>query len=109
MNLGSDNKLTASLILLINSNHLDLDSFKIAKNPKLLIKIHKNDKKYGQAIRELRESCDLNQDEIGLSDKQIRRFENGESRPTLSALKKMAHKHSMSIEDYLNKLSSLLI
>lgn len=87
--------------------HLDLESFRIAKNPKLLLKIHKNDKKFGKAIRELREKCNLNQNELGLSDKQVRRFESGESRPTLAALKKMAEKHSMPIDRYLNELAEL--
>lgn len=87
--------------------HLDLESFKVAANPKLLLKMHKFDKKFGKAIRALREKKGLKQTELGLSDKQIRRFEAGEQRPTLKAFEAMAQAHKMDLKSYLDKLAEI--
>jgi hypothetical protein len=87
--------------------HLDLESFKVAANPRLLLKKHKFDKKFGKAIRVFREKKGLKQTELGLSDKQIRRFESGEQRPTLKAFETMAKSHEMDLKSYLEKLSDI--
>lgn len=87
--------------------HLDLESFKIVANPKLLLKAIKFNKKFGEAIRALRLKKGLKQSELGLSDKQIRRFETGEHRPTLRAFETMAQAHEMDLKSYLDKLSDI--
>ena len=60
---------------------LELESFKVALDPRLKIKSHhermKNNTKFGAAIRSLRKMHRLNQGDFALSDKQIRRFEMG--------------------------------
>lgn len=45
----------------------------------------------------------------GLSDKQIRRFENGEQVPTYSALEKISQSFDMSVEEYLQVLKSVAV
>lgn len=87
--------------------HLDLESFKEIQNPKLLLKYVEYNKKYGKALRHLREQFNLKQNELGLSDKQIRRFELGENRPTIKALTIMANAHKLALNVYLNKLAEI--
>lgn len=91
--------------------HLDLEAFKVALDPKLKIKLQneqtKDDARFGEAIRELRKAHGLTQSDFELSDKQIRRFESGEQRPTLKAYEAMAKAHSMNVNEYMNKLAEL--
>lgn len=91
--------------------HLDLESFKVALDPKLKVKIQnemtKDNAKFGEAIRDLRKAHGLTQGDFELSDKQIRRFESGEHRPTLKAYEALAKAHKMGVSEYMNKLAEL--
>ncbi|MFI5308009.1 MAG: DUF2442 domain-containing protein [Polyangiales bacterium] len=61
--------------------------------------------RYAAAIRKLREERELRQTDIdGLSERQVRRLEEGETMPHSSTLKKLALAHGMSIQDYLREL-----
>ena len=53
-----------------------------------------DDVKFCEAIRE-----------FVLSDKQIRRFETGEQRPTIKTYEAMAKAHQMSLDEYMNELA----
>jgi ribosome-binding protein aMBF1 (putative translation factor) len=64
--------------------------------------------RYGKAIRALRERHGLSQREIpGLSDRQIRRLEEGHTVPHSSSSKKLAAAHGMEVNAYLGELAKV--
>ena len=69
-------------------------------------------RRYGEAIKKLRELHPLTQmnieDKTGLTDRHLRRIEKGETRATSKALEQLAEAHGMSMTDYMNKLAELL-
>lgn len=64
---------------------------------------------YGKAIRKLRKSKGLTQCEVAekakLSERQVRRLENGEVQPHSSTLEKLAAAHGMKLNAYLLALA----
>jgi DNA-binding transcriptional regulator YiaG len=61
---------------------------------------------YAGAIRALRESRGLRQDDIaGLTERQVRRVEQGESTPRSETLRKLAAAHGLSLDGYLKELA----
>jgi hypothetical protein len=64
---------------------------------------------HGAAIRKLREEKGLGVTAIpGLSHKQLRRIERGESRLTSNAASKLAEAHGMTPNEYLQAVSTAL-
>ncbi len=64
-------------------------------------------KRYGRAIRALREEKGLRQSEIaGLTDRQIRRIEAGLVTPHAETMQKLAGAHGMNLPEYLNALAA---
>jgi hypothetical protein len=64
--------------------------------------------RYAKAIRLLREKLGLSQSAItGLSDRAVRRIEQGERIPHSSTLEKLAKAHGMSVNQYMSELASL--
>ncbi len=62
--------------------------------------------RYADAIRSFREERGLKQAQIdGLTDRQVRRLEQGETMPRIDTLKKLAAAHGMGIGDYLKELA----
>jgi transcriptional regulator with XRE-family HTH domain len=62
--------------------------------------------RYAGAIRALREEHKLAQADIpGLTERQVRRVEQGESHPRSETLRKLAAAHGMSIDQYLKQLA----
>ena len=62
--------------------------------------------RYGGAIRKLREQAGIPQSKIpGLTERQIRRIEQGESRATSGALAALAKAHGLDTNAYLDKLA----
>ncbi len=62
--------------------------------------------RYADAIRRLREERGLKQSDVeGLTDRQVRRLEEGGTVPQIETLKKLAAAHGMTIEDYLGELA----
>jgi transcriptional regulator with XRE-family HTH domain len=62
--------------------------------------------RYADAIRELREERGLRQADIkGLTERQIRRLEEGDTRPRTATLEKLAAGHEMAVDDYLKALA----
>ena len=65
-------------------------------------------KSYAHAIRVLREKHGLAQSAVaGLSDRAVRRIEQGERIPHLATLEKLANAHGLAVEEYLNELAVL--
>jgi len=63
-------------------------------------------KRYGTAVRRLREAHGLNQGDIhGLGERQVRRIEEGESRLMVNSLRKLAAAHGLSQADYVSELN----
>jgi hypothetical protein len=64
---------------------------------------------YGSAVRRLRQEKRLKQAAIdGLSERHVRRIEQGKQPVTSSALRALAKAHGMPIEDYLKELAGRL-
>ena len=64
--------------------------------------------KYAEAIRTLRRKMSLKQSGIkGLTERQVRRVELGESLPRSSTLKKLAAAHGLTLDQYLQELAKL--
>lgn len=62
--------------------------------------------RYAGAIRTLREEHGLNQADIaGLTERQVRRVEQGESTPRSATLRKLAAAHGLSLDQYLKELA----
>jgi DNA-binding transcriptional regulator YiaG len=63
---------------------------------------------YGQAIRRLRQQHRLAQSDIaGLSDRAVRRIEQGERIPHAATLVKLAGAHGMTVDRYMDALARL--
>lgn len=64
-------------------------------------------RRYGLAIRSLREQAGKRQaDILGLNDRTVRRIEKGQCRVTAKALEYLARAHNMSANDYLDALAT---
>lgn len=62
--------------------------------------------RYAGAIRALREEHQLAQTDVpGLTERQVRRVEQGESTPRAETLKKLAAAHGLTIDQYLKELA----
>jgi hypothetical protein len=62
--------------------------------------------RFAGAIRILREERGLKQSDIGgLTARQVRRLEEGDTTPHIDTLKKLAAAHGVTINDYLNELA----
>jgi hypothetical protein len=63
---------------------------------------------YGHAIRKLRVEHQLRQGQIpGLSDREVRRLEQGEVLPHADTLRKLAEGHGYSVDEYMKNLARL--
>ena len=62
--------------------------------------------RYGNAIRKCREAAGISQAKVpGITDRQLRRIESGESRATTAALTALAAAHGQDVNDYMEKLA----
>jgi len=62
--------------------------------------------RYADAIRSFREERGLKQSDMkGLTDRQVRRLEEGETVPQIGTLRTLASAHGMTIDDYLGELA----
>ena len=63
-------------------------------------------KRYGAAIRAMRESHGLKQADIqGITERQLRRVEHGEQTVSRGTLEALARAHSLSLADYVDQLA----
>jgi transcriptional regulator with XRE-family HTH domain len=89
---------------------LDLDAIRTYADPEVRKQREADRRKdavrYASAIRRLREERGLKQTDIkGLSERQVRRLEEGDTLPHSSTLNKLAAAHGMSINDYMGELA----
>jgi len=64
--------------------------------------------RYSRAIRSLREQQGLRQSDIsGLTERQVRRLEEGETMPRAATLEKLARAHRMDVDAYVAALARL--
>lgn len=69
-------------------------------------KTDKYNKRYGAAIRALREAQGLKQTDIqGITDRQLRRVELGQQSASKGTLEALAAAHSLSLEEYVDRLA----
>ncbi len=93
--------------------HLDLDTFRCYTDPAWHQKFAAfkltHDQLFGKAIATLRKNHKLRQTDItGLSDRQVRRIELGESSTKIDTLKLLAASHGMELDTYLDAVASLI-
>jgi hypothetical protein len=66
-------------------------------------------KRYGAAIRKLREEAGFTQSKVeGLTERQLRRIEQGECRATTAALTALAKAHDLDVNAYMEKLAKTM-
>jgi hypothetical protein len=90
--------------------HVGWSQFKQMVDPEALLRAQQKsntfNKRYGLAIRKLRQEKGINQSQIeGLDARTIRRIENGETRATSKALACLAQAHQMNTNDYMNRVA----
>ncbi len=90
--------------------HLDLETIRVVNDPNLQAKLRAeriaHDEAMGAAIKALRQREGLRQADIaGISGRQVRRIEKGETSPRTDSLRRFAEAHSLSLNEYLNALS----
>jgi hypothetical protein len=93
--------------------HLGWNQFLQAVDPDELRKAQQRtegyNKRYGAAIRKLREEAGLSQSKIeGLTERQVRRIEQGECRATRGALAALAKAHGLDVNAYIEQLAKAL-
>ena len=93
--------------------HLGWNQFLQAVDPDELRKAQQRtegyNKRYGAAIRKLREDAGLLQSKIeGLTERQLRRIEQGECRATRTALATLANAHGLDMNSYLERLAKAM-
>jgi len=89
---------------------LDLDAFRYAINPKWrAVKDREalmHNKRFGKAVAALRRDRDLTQNGfIGVSEREIRRIEKGQTLPRTSTLEAIASGHAMTLDEYLAEVA----
>ncbi len=93
--------------------HMGWSQFQQAVDPQARLKAQQKreqfNERYGQAIRALRESKGLSQQDVsGLDERTVRRIEQGKTRATANGLSKLAKAHGMTAADYMAAVASLL-
>ena len=92
-----------------SDTHLDLESLRYSVDPELKAKKDRDrllrDTRLGAAVASVRKLHGLRQADFpGLSEREIRRIEKGDTRPRLSTLEILAQVHGMSLRDYLSSV-----
>jgi transcriptional regulator with XRE-family HTH domain len=66
-------------------------------------------RRYGAAIRKVREEAGIPQAKVeGITDRQLRRIEQGECRASLKALRHLAKAHGLDVNDYMEKVAKAM-
>lgn len=93
--------------------HLDMEALRSAVDPELREKLAAErvvyDRRFGQAVAEVRKAHKLQQTDIpGISERHIRRIEKEGYRSKLETLKKLAQAHGLSLNEYLEEVAQTL-
>jgi hypothetical protein len=66
-------------------------------------------RRYGAAIRELREKAGIPQARVeGITERQLRRIEQGECRATVNALRDLAKAHGLDVNAYMDRVANAM-
>jgi Protein of unknown function (DUF2442) len=90
--------------------HLGWKQFLQAVDPTALWRAQQRsavfNKRYGAAIRRVREAAGILQSKVeGLTERQLRRIEQGECRATTAAITALAKAHSLDANAYMERLT----
>ncbi|QDU36234.1 hypothetical protein Mal4_05180 [Maioricimonas rarisocia] len=93
--------------------HLGREQFRQIVDPVAAVaaqqKSQEFNRRYGAAIRELREESGLRQSDVpGITARHLRRVEHGGSPATSGVLRALADAHGRSLDDYLKQLATRL-
>lgn len=93
--------------------HIDVDVIRYAIDARWRAKCDLEkltfDRNFGKAVASMRKRYNLRQSDFeNLTDRQLRRIESGEARPSVATLKIIAKAHKLSVDDYLEELGSAL-
>ena len=93
--------------------HLGWSQFLEAVDPAELRKAQQRsaafNRRYGAAIRKVREAAGIHQTQIaGLTSRQLRRIEHGICRATVSALNALAKAHGLDVNVYMDKVAAAM-
>jgi hypothetical protein len=93
--------------------HLGWNQFLQAVDPAELRKAHQRsagfNERYGAAIRRVREAAGILQSKVdGLTERQLRRIEQGESRATTAAIIALAKAHGLDANGYMERLTKAM-
>jgi hypothetical protein len=66
-------------------------------------------RRYGAAIRKIREEAGIPQAKVeGITERQLRRIEQGECRATVNALRDLAKAHGLDVNAYMEKVANAM-
>jgi Protein of unknown function (DUF2442) len=93
--------------------HLGWNQFLQAVDPEELRKAQQRNEgfnvRYGAAIRRLREEARIAQSKVeGITERQLRRIEQGECRATASAIADLAKAHDLDVNTYMEKVANAM-
>jgi hypothetical protein len=93
--------------------HLGWNQFLQAVEPGELHKAQQRsadfNRRYGAAIRKLREEAGIPQAKVeGITERQLRRIEQGECRATMNSLRHLAKAHGLDVNAYMEKVASAM-
>jgi len=93
--------------------HLGWNQFLQAVDPAELHKAQQRsadfNRRYGAAIRKVREAARIPQSKVeGLTDRQVRRIEHGTCRATARALAALARAHGLDVNAYMGRLAKTM-
>lgn len=93
--------------------HLGWSQFLQAADPEELRKAQQRtegyNKRYGDAIRKVRQEAGLSQSKIeGITERQLRRIEQGQCRATRTALATLAKAHGLDANSYMDRLAKAM-
>jgi hypothetical protein len=93
--------------------HLGWNQFLQAADPLELHKAQQRsadfNRRYGTAIRKLREEAGILQAKVrGITERQLRRIEHGECRATANALQDLANAHGLDMNTYMEKVANAM-
>jgi hypothetical protein len=93
--------------------HLGWNQFLQAIDPAELRKAQQRsagfNERYGAAIRRVREAAGILQSKVGsLTERQLRRIEQGECRATTAAIAALARAHSLDVNAYMERLTKAM-
>lgn len=92
--------------------YLNLEDIRCRIDPKFKAAIIRKqvpkNKLYGKAVRIFRERSNLKQADIsGISERTIRRIENGQFVPTLDTLKQLSISHNLDLTEYIGSVAKI--